>query len=304
MVNTDLVLINSNNYEPFFDMLTPSAQGDFHLQYLGKLKDEENKDFFAIGLAEDDTACGVIGLILESDLEAHITSLYVPHAYRRKGYGTELVIAAADFAFEVARRRRLVVKVAKGKNINNNLSEFFDFLEFDKEALTDIVGYHISLEKINENMVIKKASQQSDVNGIKYFSMLTRAEINSIANQGFLELSYMISHDLIDKEISTCIVSEKKSITGFVMIGKENEGALEVVWIQINSENSNMLPFLFAKSLKVANKKYPGDTIIKISCINNSSTELAKKLFGDDLEVFEEYTHYKLDFEKPYNEET
>lgn len=299
-MDVELVFIGPNNYEPFIDMLVPKAREEFYNQYLGELKDDSDKDFFAFGVTEDDVACGVVGIVLETDSEAMITSLFVPRAYRRRGHGTELVLAAADFAAAVADRHKLTALVVKNDSIKSHLLPFFEYLEFAKQVSSDIASYHINLEKLVNNALIQKSAKMCKKHDIKYFSQLKRAEMASIANQGYGELAYMLSKNLIDKEISTCMVSANGVITDFVMIEKENEGVLNVAWIQAYLANGAMIPLLITKALMAVVKKCKRDTKVVFSCINEASITLVKKLFGDDLEVLEEYIEFSVDLDEPY----
>ncbi len=245
----------------------------------------ESKNSFALGITEDDLACGAIVVRME-DEAANIESLFVHPSRRRRGFATELVLWAARAAEEREDMLELRADFAEEAGLENGLKEFFSTLEFRIDETEDMGTYELKAEQLFNHPLLKGNVKH----GVKPLSQLSSMESRRflMEEQQFFDISQK-RWDALERDISVVTLSKDDShYNGIVLFEKDGDD-LVMIWARGEKGNPAGLLEAIKGAVKFGEEKYGSDQRILIPCVNQQSLNLLKKMMKEDCKKTETY---------------
>lgn len=133
-----------NNFNVAKNLTVPFPYSEENArEFIGMhLKNDNNNYYFAVQLKNENKVIGSTSLTINNKTGKNKGGIWINEKYKGKGYGTEVWIARARFAFETL-------------NLNELENGFFDFNEISWKMQRKI-GYKIVGEKANFSHALNK----------------------------------------------------------------------------------------------------------------------------------------------------
>ncbi len=267
----EIIQIGPDNYEPFEPLLGPDVTVAVRF----------NAEVFALALVEEEQIYGAIACE-HRDFEIAVRALYVLPEYRRQGYGTTLLEAAADIAAYYDGLEVFTTDFTEALDEDNGLKEFFTFAGFELEEDPDAVAYQVTIGDLIE----AKGLQVSDIpSQIENYAHLTSGERGLLLQEPHPFMPLYMDGGWIEPEAS-CFLNDEYGMLGCVVFVSGPDD-LSLEWVRIDPKASIHLIPMLAYSARALAAKYPRDKKLIIPVISAESHKLVKHLFGDRLELLE-----------------
>ncbi len=271
----------SDYYELFSDLLNNIERAQ--LEYYSNM--------FGLGVIEEDKAVGKIIFTIDEGV-SEIKSIYVEPEYRRRGFATDLVINAADFVTSQDYCPGFHVEFTCDIEFEDNLLDFFKYLEFDIKKSEDVKTYRTLICDID----VRKLKPAKKGVTIKRYSELTKNEIGLLSLEPVtIENGYIFS-EIIEQDISMAVVEDGK-LQAILIFSAEVDG-LTLQWARVDEKHKSNLVYMFHEAVLAILNKYGPMTMLYIPVINEQSDKLIPALFGDRFEIVE--SKYEATFEFEY----
>ncbi len=274
-------IVNINDYyEMFSSSLTSIEQIDLKHDFI-----------FGLGVIEDEKAVGKIIFTIDDGV-SEIQSIYIEPEYRRRGFATELVLNAADFVTSLDYCPGFHVEFTNDVEFEDNLLDFFKYLEFDIKEAEDVRTYSVLISDIDE----KKIKPTKNEANVKKYSELTKNELGLLAMEPVTIENGFIFADHIEQDVSMAVI-EDGEVQAVIIFSAEADG-LTLQWARVDEKHKSDLVNVFYESMQAILSKYGPTTKLYIPVINEQSDKLILALFGGKAEIVE--TKYEATFEFEY----
>ncbi len=153
-------------------------------------------------------------------------------------------------------------------------------------------------EEDSEEVTLEELSVLSVIKGIvpKYILPVCRLTINlfrrgiakcvSDNRKGIIEDLEFLPINWYDTDVSCCVYNGG-SVNGFLLVNKTATGKIVVdLFFAYEPEAGKNLLYMINFSVRVALKKYPKDTVVKLVIHNEISAALVKKYFRESMERY------------------
>jgi GNAT superfamily N-acetyltransferase len=258
-----ITAINKNN-SAFFRSFLPAGVQDLM---------DADAPLTAIGLVDEETACGILTGYAE-DATFLINALYVAPDYRNRGGGIELMNALLAVLYD--ERDILYVRANFTMTCDEHmlLIPFFEAcgFEFEEEEQT-IYMTMVGLASISPFF--------SSANMTNNYQILPFSELPDIYVKMFIT-GMPVERATLDRDLSIGVV-RGGAIEAGIVFDRSFDGRLTLAYAK--SGTGREAPMLFSamlyESFRHALSKYPPETPVYINAVTPLSAALVKRLIGD-----------------------
>lgn len=244
-----------------------------------------DSNVIGIGLVDDHReAAGAVVARVDDEGVAELMSVCVAKAYRRKGYGTELLVELADVLVYDDRAWRFKCDFAEKKG-SDGFRKFLKSLGFNISKNEEIC-YMTSTKKMAKIPELQNRKPRC----IAYKDM-TEIQKKQLYGRG-MDLKPLMDKGLVDGNIS-CVKLRNGRVSGCLIFVRVYENkALMIQW----AENSREYPLdalrMFSFAAEVAGR-FRKDLPVYVPALNTRSAKLADRLLKKYSEVVEQgYSAY------------
>jgi len=255
----------------------------------------------ALGLLDDETACGILTGFLESPSTFRINGLYVAPDFRRRGGAALLLQSLGDILEPEREVTDVVATYAETAPDIAYLTPLFESAEFAEEE-GDFVLYGISLEEACKSAFFN-ASEDTPGSKLLPFSSIPDLSIRQLDHlfreKNLPLLNKPLSKAPLDRDVSVGYYVGQ-GIPAFLLFVHHTPGVLNLAYAYTGSGEtaSHLFPSLLRKACRLAAGKYPPDTLLTIEAVSSLSASLVERILRDTNYRILSHT-VRLELERP-----
>ncbi|MBD5527276.1 MAG: GNAT family N-acetyltransferase [Lachnospiraceae bacterium] len=231
---------------------------------------KQRKPLLALGLTEDDVACGAATGELQGDVFT-VTSFYVAPDYRRRGGGTMLIEALRNLLKEHCHSLEISYTVTLPEH--QALAPFLTAMGFLCRPDYGETIYGVTLGSLENNSFF--AREQKIPANVRPFAQVSPTMLREVYQAARVrEEAYLpvpLTDSSLDAAVSMAVV-EDNSVRSFAAVLGRQPGLLELAWVQ-SGRPQDMAPMLLA-AYAAARRSYPPETLLTVQAVNAASAKL------------------------------
>lgn len=244
------------------------------IQAFGPLLDEEARELaerdecLIVGACVDKQAAGAAILLLDEDISGsgQILHFFVSDKFRRMGVGTELLNRCLRILrqFAVSTMDCVVMGETSEGSREGDLEQFFTAWGMEKDPDEGVAG----------SFTLDDVAEAGKLGENDTAACIPLGKIKPvILDKGRDGLIYNGDWQQADQELSFAYVTDQKLRAVFLV--RERAGSLFVEWMEVEKGgNPKWLLSLMERSLSIAGKRYPGNTLVRFTAWNESAIKL------------------------------
>lgn len=231
---------------------------------------KQGKPLLALGLTEDNVACGAAAGELEGDV-FNVTSFYVAPDYRRRGGGTMLIETLRTLLKEHCRSLEISYTVTLPEH--QALAPFLTEMGFLCRLDYGETIYGLTLGSLEKNSFF--AREQKIPANVRPFAQISPTLLREVyqaarvREEAYLPVS--LTDSALDSTASMAVV-EDNAVRSFAAVLSRQPGLLELAWVQ-SGRPQDMAPMLSAV-YAAARRSYPPETLLTVQAVNAASAKL------------------------------
>jgi|GEM_PF-986172 len=238
----------------------------------------------ALGLLDDETACGILTGFLESSSTFRINGLYVAPGFRRRGGAALLLQTLGDLLEPELQVTDVVASYAETSPDVALLTPLFKSAGFVEEE-GDSVLYGISLGEVCKGAFFTASGDSSGSRLLPFASIpeLYIRQLDHLFRRKDLPLlNKPLTKAPMDRDVSVGYYAEN-AIQAFILFVHHMSGVLNLAYAYTGSGKaaSRLFPSLLRKACRLAAGKYPPDTLLTIEAVNQISASLVERILRD-----------------------
>ena len=252
---------------------------------------ERGEPVTAIGIAQEDVACGALAGYVENGC-FQVISLYVAPDYRHLGGARLMVSQLEELLMEEPDIWSMEISFTMAEPDNETMVPFLNAMGFSPEDDRGRNIYSFTLEQLGRSKALGKAV--SKTLRIRPFSQLSEDVLRAAQKRGIAlgiplpEQTLLGSQ--IERELSFALIKEGK-IEAYAVVDHSCCGALTLCALWVGDPNPMVLYSLIKSVVSRAQELYPPETDIALQVINNGSLRLIRGLVPDAKKVSFTYRH-------------
>lgn len=247
---------------------------------------KQGKPLPALGLTEDNVACGAAAGELRGDVFT-VTSFYVAPDYRRRGGGTMLIETLRTLLKEHCRSLEISYTVTLPEH--QTLTPFLTAMGFLCRPDHGETIYGLTLGSLEDNSFF--AREQKIPANVRPFAQVSPTLLREVYQAARArEEAYLpvpLTDSALDGAVSMAVV-EDNAVQSFAAVLSREPGLLELAWVQ-SGRPQDMAPMLLAV-YAAARRSYPPETLLTIQTVNAASTRLLSAMLPEAAPI--SYTYY------------
>ncbi len=258
----EIGIINKEALKHFGSLLLPEAVSML----------EQGQPLLALGITEENTACGAAAGWLKGDV-LEVRSLYVAPDHRCRGGGRLLLETMAKLAEKFTGS--LSISYTATLPEHEALAPFLTALGF-VEHMTDETIYRISVAGIGKSPFFCGNSQSAGVVPFEELSAAMLTEVykrEAAAGENYLETP--LTDDSVDKRVS-CAILEGGRIRSFAAVTATAPERVTLAWVK--SAQPQDMPVMLRGAFGKLSQLYTPDTTLTIQAVNSASARLITTL--------------------------
>lgn len=273
--------IGSEQLEYFSPLLLPDAAQAI----------ERGEPITAIGIAQEDVACGALAGYVDEGC-FRVISLYVAPDYRRRG-GASLMIRQMEKLLVENDIRSMKMDFTAVVSDNETMFPFLSKMGFLEEDDKGLNIYTFMLDQLASANVWKPAASKSL--RIRPFSRLSEDVLRAAQKRGIaLETPLpecMLTSPQLERELSHALIREGK-VEAYAAFDYSCCGILTLCGLWVGDPDPHILYSLLKTVVERAMELYPPDTRIAVQAVNDQSVRLIQGLVPDAKKVSFTYRHW------------
>lgn len=247
---------------------------------------KQGKPLLALGLTEDNVACGAAAGELQGDVFT-VTSFYVAPDYRRRGGGTMLIDTLRTLLKEHCRSLEISYTVTLPEH--QALAPFLTAMGFLCRPDYGETIYGLTLGSLEENSFF--ARKQKTPANVRPFAQISPALLREVYQAARArEEAYLpvpLTDPALDAAVSMAVVTDN-AVRSFAAVLSPQPGLLELAWVQ-SGRPQDMAPMLLAV-YAAARGSYPPETLLTIQAVNAASAKLLLAMLPEAAPI--SFTYY------------
>lgn len=253
---------------------------------------EQGEPITAIGIAQEDVACGALAGYVEYDC-FRIVSLYVAPDYRHLGGGRLMLSQLEELLLEESDIRSMELSFTVTEPEHETLLSFLTTMGF---ALDDDRGqniYTFTLEQLNAAEIMSTTIGKSL--RIRPFSQLSEDVLHAAQKRGIaLEAplpELTLTSPQLERELSHAYIKDGK-VEAYVAFDYSCCGVLTLCGLWVGDTKPGVLYALLKTVISRAMELYPPQTRFALQAVNEQSVRLLQSLVPDAKKVSFTYRHW------------
>ena len=231
---------------------------------------KQGKPLLALGLTEDNVACGAAAGELEGD-GFNVTSFYVAPDYRRRGGGTMLIETLRTLLKEHCSSLEISYTVTLPEH--QAIAPFLIAMGFLCRLDYGETIYGLTLGSLENNSFF--AREQKIPANVRPFGQVSHTLLREVYQAARArEEAYLpvpLTDPALDSTVSMAVV-EDNAVRSFAAVLSRQPGLLELAWVQ-SGRPQDMAPMLSAV-YAAARRSYPPETLLVVQAVNAASAKL------------------------------
>lgn len=242
---------------------------------------ERGEPVTAIGIAQEDVACGALAGYVENGC-FQVVSLYVAPAYRRLGGGKLMLSQLEELLREERDIHSMEISYTIGEPDNETLAPFLAAMGFAPEDDKGRNIFTFTLGQLTGAKVWKPAVSKSLC--IRPFSQLSEYELHAVQKRGIVQETPLpeaaLTSPQLEREISHALIREGK-VEAYAVFDHSCCGALTLCGLWVGDPNPAVLYSLLKTVIQRAAELYSPQTRIALQTVNDQSARLLRGLVPD-----------------------
>lgn len=252
---------------------------------------ERGEPVTAIGIAQEDVACGALAGYVENGC-FQLISLYVAPDYRRRG-GARLMISQLEELLEENDIWSVEISFTEAGQETETLTPFLASMGFAAEDDRGRNIYTFTLEEVTRAKALSRPAGKSLK--IRPFSrlsedMLRAAQKRAIALGSPLPERTLLSEQL-DRELSHAFIKDGR-VEAYAAVDDSCCGVLTLCGLWVGDPGPTVLYSLLKTVIGRAAELYPPQTRIAVQAVNDQSLKLIRGLAPGARKVSFTYRHW------------
>lgn len=242
---------------------------------------ERGEPVTAIGIAQEDVACGALAGYVENGC-FQVISLYVAPAYRRLGGGRLMLSQLEELLREERGIHSIEISYTMGEPDNETLAPFLAVMGFAPEDDKGRNIYSFTLGQMTGAKAWKPAASKSL--HIRPFSQLSEYELQAVQKCGIVQETPLpeaaLTSPQLERELSHALIREGK-VEAYAVFDRSCCGALTLCGLWVGDTNPVVLYSLLKTVIQRAAELYSPQTRIALQTVNDQSARLLRGLVPD-----------------------
>lgn len=252
---------------------------------------ERGEPVTAIGIAQEDVACGALAGYVDDGC-FQVISLYVAPDYRRLG-GARLMVSQLEELLQENEIWSMKIDFTTVEPDNETLAPFLSTMGFAPEDDGGRNIYTFTLEQLTGAKALKPAASKSL--RIRPFSRLSEDVLRAAQKRGIsLDAPLpecMLTSPQLERELSHALIKEGK-VEAYAAFDYSCCGVLTLCGLWVGDPDPHVLYSLLKTVVERATELYPPETCIAIQAINDQSVRLIQSLVPNAKKVSFTYRHW------------